>query len=216
MILKILISTNLCEKTFNDTTSLTFGQINLLLFNGWTVLQLMSCGQPTSIIHHDTNLDTMTTTLAPSACSLSQSTLASSPPSKYRYSAIDDLQLPPALSVTPSTPLSSALTMALEREYSQLTVISPEQRKLLGYLDVPLVMEQLDNRPQSKAPDEGEGRRAEGGQRAERDQELLVKDVYTRFDRRKSVGYTVITPDTSLDVLEEFLTHQKFAIGISL
>jgi hypothetical protein len=184
----------------------------------------MSCGQPTStsIIHHDTNLDTMTTTLAPSACSLSQSTLASSPPSKYRYSAIDDLQLPPALSVTPSTPLSSALTMALEREYSQLTVISPERRKLLGYLDVPLVMEQLDNRPQSKAPDEGEGQRAEGGQRreggqrAERDQELLVKDVYTRFDRRKSVGYTVITPDTSLDVLEEFLKHQKFAIGISL
>ena len=62
-------------------------------------------------------------------------------------------------------------------------------------------MEQLNNRPKRK---EGEG---------ERGQELLVKDVYTKFDRRKSVGYTVITPDTSLDVLEEFLKDQKFAIG---
>src|ERR1700737_4062490 len=65
------------------------------------------------------------------------------PPSKYRFSAVDDLQPPPALSVTPSTPLSSALTMAHEREYSQLTVISPERRKLLGYLDVTAVDAQL-------------------------------------------------------------------------
>ena len=93
--------------------------------------------------------------------------------------------------------------MALEREYSQLTVISPERRKLLGYLDVPLVMEQLDSRPQAKGQEEDQ----------ERGDELLVKDVYTKFDRRKSVGYTVITPDTSLDILEDFLKDQKFAIG---
>ena len=162
----------------------------------------------------------MTTMLPQSSSSLSQSTLVSSPPSKYRYSAIDDLQLPPALSVTPSIPLSSALTMALEREYSQLTVISPERRKLLGYLDVPLVLEQLEKRPQKKAPHEEKEREKADGQEAQETQgpgeELLVKDVYTRFDRRKSVGYTVITPDTSLDVLEEFLKHQKFAIGIPL
>jgi len=64
-------------------------------------------------------------------------------------------------------------------------------------------MEQLNNRPT-----------ATGGQnQGDRGDELLVKDVYTKFDRRKSVGYTVITPDTSLDVLEEFLKDQKFAIG---
>lgn len=95
----------------------------------------------------------------------------------------------------------------------------------MGYLDVPLVMEQLEKRPQRKAPDEEKEQRERAdrqsdGQEAQEAQglgeELLVKDVYTRFDRRKSVGYTVITPDTSLDVLEEFLKHQKFAIGIPL
>jgi CBS domain-containing protein len=118
-----------------------------------------------------------------------------SPPSKYRFSAVDDLQLSPALSVTTETPLNEALTMALEREYSQLTVISPNTKKLLGYLDVPAVLERI--------------------QRGEvKDGEVVVRDVFTRFDRRKSVGYRVITPDTSLDVLDEFLREQKFAIGI--
>ena len=126
-------------------------------------------------------------------------------PSKYRFSAVDDLQLPPALSVTPTTLLSEALTLALEREYSQLTVISPERRKLLGYLDVPAVVKQLHSgQVKRKGPVEGE---MEGG-------ELLVRDVFTRFDRRKSVGYEVITPDTSLDILDEFLKEHDFAIGM--
>jgi CBS domain-containing protein len=126
------------------------------------------------------------------------SSLSTSPSSaKYRFSAVDDLQLPPALSVTTETPLDDALTMALEREYSQLTVVSPERRKLLGYLDVPLVVNNLK---------EGKYEMKEGG--------LSVKDVYTKFDRRKSVGYQVITPDTSLDVLEDFLKEHKFAIGM--
>jgi cystathionine beta-synthase len=126
-------------------------------------------------------------------------------PSKYRFSAVDDLQLPPALSVTPTTLLSEALTLALEREYSQLTVISPERRKLLGYLDVPAVVKQLHAGEVKRKPlVEGE---IEGG-------ELLVRDVFTRFDRRKSVGYDVITPDTSLDILDEFLKEHDFAIGM--
>jgi CBS domain-containing protein len=126
-------------------------------------------------------------------------------PSKYRFSAVDDLQLPPALSVTPTTLLSEALTLALEREYSQLTVISPERRKLLGYLDVPAVVKRIHGgEVKRKSPVQGE---MEGG-------ELLVKDAFTRFDRRKSVGYEVITPDTSLDVLDEFLKEHDFAIGM--
>jgi CBS domain-containing protein len=127
------------------------------------------------------------------------STYSTSPASaKYRFSAVDDLQLPPALSVTTETPLDDALTMALEREYSQLTVISPERRKLLGYLDIPVILQNLKD---------GKYGKKEGG--------LNVQDVYTKFDRRKSVGYEVITPDTSLDVLEEFLKEHHFAIGIS-
>jgi CBS domain-containing protein len=132
----------------------------------------------------------MTSTLSPH--SSSTAALSASPPSKYRFSAVDDLQLPPALSVTTETPLEEALTMALEREYSQLTVISPERRKLLGYLDVPLVV----------------------SKRLKNIRELSVKDVYTKFDRRRSVGYQIITPDTSLDVLDEFLKDNNFAVGM--
>jgi CBS domain-containing protein len=132
----------------------------------------------------------MTSTLSPH--SSSTAALSASPPSKYRFSAVDDLQLPPALSVTTETPLEEALTMALEREYSQLTVISPERRKLLGYLDVPLVI----------------------SKRLKNIQELSVKNVYTKFDRRRSVGYQIITPDTSLDVLDEFLKDNNFAVGM--
>ena len=65
---------------------------------------------------------------------------------------------------------------------------------MLGYLDVPLVVEKLKSGNKSG--------------------ELLVKDVFTKFDRRKSVGYQVITPDTSLEVLEEFLKEHNFAIGM--
>lgn len=125
------------------------------------------------------------------------SPLSSSPPSKYRFSAVDDLQLPPALSVTTETSLDDALTMALEREYSQLTVISPKRRKLLGYLDVAAVVQQLKSG------------------KFNQEEELVVKDVYTRFDRRKNVGYQVITPDTSLDILDEFLKEHTFAIGMA-
>jgi len=108
--------------------------------------------------------------------------------------------------------------MALEREYSQLTVISPERRKLLGYLDVQQVLGQL-NAPEAHAQNQGTRNQGQhnGGEgtqdRGKGEDELLVRDVYTRFDRRKSVGYTVITPDTSLDILEDFLKTQKFAIG---
>ena len=140
--------------------------------------------------------------VAPAVAPPQQAPLAS----KYRFSAVDDLQLPPALSVTPTTLLSEALTLALEREYSQLTVISRERRKLLGYLDVPAVVKQL-HQGHVKRRTRGEGEGEEEG-------ELLVRDVYTRFDRRKSVGYEVITPDTSLDVLDEFLMGHDFAIGM--
>ena len=137
----------------------------------------------------------MTTTLSQETLPQGN-TLPSSPPSKYRFSAVDDLQLPPALSVTTETPLEDALMMALEREYSQLTVISPGRKKLLGYLDVLSAIQRVN---EGKYP---------------KDRQLAVGDMYRRFDRRKSVGYQVITPDTSLDVLDEFLKTNDFAIGL--
>lgn len=39
-----------------------------------------------------------------------------------------------------------------------------------------------------------------------------VSSVMTRFDRRRSKGYTVITPDTGLDELERFFEGEEFAV----
>ena len=133
--------------------------------------------------------------------------------SKYRFSAVDDLQLPPALSVTTETPLATALTLALEREYSQLTVISPERRKLLGYLDVPATLHAIETKTVQRRPSRGDKGKEVNGNAIRRVEDLTVRDVFTRFDRRKSLGYQVITPDTGLDVLDEFLQQHDFAIG---
>jgi len=138
---------------------------------------------------------------------------ASTCSSKYRFSAVDDLQLPPALSVTTETPLATALTLALEREYSQLTVISPERRKLLGYLDVPATLHAIETKTFQRRPSGGDKGKEAEGKAVRRVEDLTVRDMFTRFDRRKSLGYQVITPDTSLDILDEFLQKHDFAIG---
>ena len=77
----------------------------------------------------------------------------------------------------------------MDREYSQLTVVSAK-RSLLGYLDVPEVQAKRKSYPA----------------------DATVADAYTKFDRRKSVGYSLITPDTDLHTLENFLKQQKFAV----
>jgi len=136
---------------------------------------------------------------------------ASTCSSKYRFSAVDDLQLPPALSVTTETPRATALTLALEREYSQLTVISPERRKLLGYLDVPATLHAIETKTFQRRPSGGDKGKEAEGKAVRRVEDLTVRDMFTRFDR--SLGYQVITPDTSLDVLDEFLQKHDFAIG---
>ncbi|KAJ9633331.1 uncharacterized protein PV06_00833 [Exophiala oligosperma] len=55
---------------------------------------------------------------------------------KYRGSTVADLDLPPALSTSPSTSLSSAMLSASSHDYSHLTVVSDDTRSLLGYLSM--------------------------------------------------------------------------------
>ncbi|TGZ85015.1 hypothetical protein EX30DRAFT_360949 [Ascodesmis nigricans] len=108
------------------------------------------------------------------------------PPSKYRGATILDLDLPPALSTYPTTRISSAMALAYDRDYSQLTVISATTKKLLGYVTMAQLQAGDPNGP--------------------------VSSVMTRFDRRRSKGYTVITPDTGLDELERFFEGEEFAV----
>ena len=50
---------------------------------------------------------------------------------------VEDLDPPPALSVSPKHQIASALLAAYERDYTHLTVVSSTTRLLIGYLSMP-------------------------------------------------------------------------------
>lgn len=90
--------------------------------------------------------------------------------------------------------------MAFERDYTHLTVISPSNRALLGYLSIPRLKDLLA-----------------AGKIQEHD---AVAQAMTKF-QRKGKKYTVITMDTPLEDLEAFFegtldggpgTEQGFAV----
>ncbi|EON64315.1 hypothetical protein W97_03546 [Coniosporium apollinis CBS 100218] len=102
---------------------------------------------------------------------------------KYRGATVEDLDPPSALSCKPTDPISHALMSAFERDYTHLTVVSQENRALLGYLSIPRLKELLK-----------EGRVKETDP---------VETAMLRF-RRKGKVYKVITMDTPLEELEQF------------
>lgn len=112
--------------------------------------------------------------------------------------AVEDLNPPAALSLTPTDPISLALTLAFEREYTHLTIVDSETRALLGYIAIPQLQAMLDA-AKVKAEDP-------------------ISAAMTRF-QRKGNKYKVITMDTPLEELEEFFAggvtggqKQEFAV----
>ncbi|KAF2836183.1 hypothetical protein M501DRAFT_940066 [Patellaria atrata CBS 101060] len=101
---------------------------------------------------------------------------------KYRGATVEDLDPPPALSTSPHDPISHALMAAFERDYTHLTVVSQENRALLGYLSIPRLKALLK---------EGTVKENEN-----------VQAAMLKFRRGKV--YKVITMDTPLEELEEF------------
>ncbi|KAK7719819.1 hypothetical protein SLS64_002000 [Diaporthe eres] len=117
---------------------------------------------------------------------------------RYRGAAVEDLQPPAALSLTPSDPISLALEAAFERDYTHLTIVDGQTRSLLGYVSIPNLQAQLD-----------------GGKVAAEDP---ISAAMTRFQRRGR-KYSVITMDTPLEELEAFFEgaqtegqKQEFAV----
>lgn len=87
---------------------------------------------------------------------------------------------------------------AFERDYTHLTVVSQENRALLGYLSIPRLKELLkEGKVQESDP---------------------VEKAMLKFRRKRGV-YKVITMDTPLEELEEFFnggpdgsSPQEFAV----
>lgn len=116
---------------------------------------------------------------------------------KYRGATVEDLQVPPAISVPRSTNINSALRVALDHDYSQLPLVSDKNRKLLGYVQKDRLEEQVKS---------GNG-------------DNSVASIMTKFAGGAAASsiapaaatYTVITPDTGLAELEVFLQSHPFA-----
>ncbi|KAG9236466.1 hypothetical protein BJ875DRAFT_482203 [Amylocarpus encephaloides] len=102
---------------------------------------------------------------------------------RYRGATVEDLDPPSALSCHPTDPIHSALLAAFERDYTHLTVISPDTRALLGYLSIPNLQSLLKS-----------------GVVTENDE---VSKAMVKF-RRKGRVYKVITMETPLEDLETF------------
>ncbi|KAK4897785.1 hypothetical protein LTR27_004557 [Elasticomyces elasticus] len=126
--------------------------------------------------------------------------MATSRASKYRGATVEDLDPPPALSTTPTTPIHTALLSALERDYTHLTVLS-DRKALLGYISIPHLRTLLETR---RVVDTDP-----------------VEKAMVKFKRRKEdggKGYKVITLETPLEELEDFFEgggtgeKQEFAV----
>ncbi|KAI8067690.1 tryptophan synthase beta subunit-like PLP-dependent enzyme [Gilbertella persicaria] len=109
---------------------------------------------------------------------------------RYRAASVEDLQLPAALTIEPSTTVSHALDLMLQREYSQLPVI--RHRKLVGYVSMASLEDHLEK-----------------GTTALTDP---VERSMFSFKKTSSGAYQVITPDTSLADLAKFFEKNSFAV----
>ncbi|KAK0383172.1 hypothetical protein NLU13_9085 [Sarocladium strictum] len=108
--------------------------------------------------------------------------------SRYRGATVEDLDPPAALSLNPSDSISLALQTAFERDYTHLTIVSPDTRSLLGYLSIPHLQALLESGKVSS--------------------EDPLSAAMTRFQRRGRT-YKVITMETPLEELEGFFRGGK-------
>ncbi|KAF8962297.1 hypothetical protein BDZ97DRAFT_1825497 [Flammula alnicola] len=113
------------------------------------------------------------------------------PADKYRGAVVEDLQLPPAFSISSNEAISRAIEMAYERDFSHIPVLN-RNRRPLGYVDAAKLKEKW-----------------EAGQANPDDK---VSQYMTKFKRTSSEPYTTITPLSPLSELEEFLKTNIFAL----
>ncbi|KAK9237601.1 hypothetical protein V1525DRAFT_403641 [Lipomyces kononenkoae] len=121
----------------------------------------------------------------------------------FRGATVEDLDLPPAFSINPETPLEHALELSFERSYSYLPVISSRSRSLLGYLSA----EQLQKTFNSPNPP----RPKTGDREAGLSTAAPVRSFMRKFPKKQA--FQKITPDTPLEELEQFFdSGHDFAV----
>ncbi|KAF9582196.1 hypothetical protein BGW38_000521, partial [Lunasporangiospora selenospora] len=115
---------------------------------------------------------------------------------KYRAASVEDLQLPAAVTIPPTSTVGYALDLMMTREFSQLPVLNPANRKLMGYISLTSLTNLMEE-----------------GQAKESD--LVSKWMYSFMRKGKqgtSAKYETITPLTPLSDLSKFFEKHSFAV----
>ncbi|KAJ3995369.1 hypothetical protein F5050DRAFT_311902 [Lentinula boryana] len=112
-------------------------------------------------------------------------------PDKYRGAVVEDLQLSPAFALPFAEPVSRVIELAYDRDFSHIPVLD-KNRRPLGYVEVSK-LKQLWESGQANPNDK-------------------VSQFMIKFKRTSAEPYTLITPLTSLDELEQFLQTNIFAL----
>ncbi|KAF9100253.1 hypothetical protein BGX29_005527 [Mortierella sp. GBA35] len=116
---------------------------------------------------------------------------------KYRAASVEELQLPAAVTIPPTATVGYALDLMMTREFSQLPVLNPTNRKLMGYISLTALTTLLEE-----------------GQAQESD--LVSKWMYSFLKKNKSGAprskYETITPMTPLADLAKFFEKHSFAV----
>jgi len=111
----------------------------------------------------------------------------------YRGASVEDMQLPPAFALSKNQQVINAIELAYDREFSYIPILD-KNRRPLGYVDVAALKKAWEA--------------------DEIDANDQVINLTTKFDRSRTRArqYQVITPDTPLEILEEFLQTNEFAL----
>ncbi|KAG0238382.1 hypothetical protein BGW42_005615 [Actinomortierella wolfii] len=116
---------------------------------------------------------------------------------KYRAASVEDLQLPAAVTVPPTATVGYAMDLMMTREFSQLPVIHPTNRKLMGYISQTTLTNLLE---------EGQAH----------DDDLVSKWMYSFVKKQPGAStsskYVTITPSTPLADLAQFFEKHSFAV----
>ncbi|KAG0005668.1 hypothetical protein BGZ79_002939 [Entomortierella chlamydospora] len=115
---------------------------------------------------------------------------------KYRAASVEDLQLPAAVTIPPTATVGYALDLMLTRDFSQLPVLDPTNRKLIGYISLTALTSLLE-----------QGRAHESHE--------VSKWMYSFVKKGKKGSrstYETITPNTPLADLSKFFEKHSFAV----
>ncbi|KAG0263501.1 hypothetical protein DFQ27_001753 [Actinomortierella ambigua] len=116
---------------------------------------------------------------------------------KYRAASVEDLQLPAAVTIPPTATVGYAMDLMMTREFSQLPVIHPTNRKLMGYISQTTLTNLLE---------EGQAH----------DDDQVSKWMYSFVKKQPGLAtpskYVTITPLTPLAELAQFFEKHSFAV----